>query len=98
MPNAQTSFFGWVVFLLEKYGTLFLRGTGMTLLVALTGTIIGFVIGLLVAIVRTTEPPRSRGIRCKNGAEKALLAVQRASSGRSSCCSTSTSRSSAVRR
>ena len=35
MPNAQTSFFGWVVFLLEKYGTLFLRGTGMTLLVAL---------------------------------------------------------------
>ena len=38
MPNASTSFFGWVAFLLEKYGMLFLRGTGMTLLIALTGT------------------------------------------------------------
>ncbi len=38
MPTASTSFFGWVAFLLQKYGMLFLRGTGMTLLVALTGT------------------------------------------------------------
>ena len=36
MPNASTSFFGWVYFLLQKYGMLFLRGTGMTLLIALT--------------------------------------------------------------
>ena len=47
------TFFGWVAFLLDKYGQLFLRGTGFTLLVALSGTIIGFIIGLLVAIVRT---------------------------------------------
>lgn len=48
-----TSFFGWVSFILEEYGPLFLRGTGVTLLVALSGTIIGFVLGLLVAILRT---------------------------------------------
>lgn len=48
-----TSFFGWVWFILEKYGPLFLQGTKTTLLVALTGTVIGFLIGLLVAILRT---------------------------------------------
>ena len=76
MPNR--TFFDWVLFLLDEYGSLFLRGTGMTLLIALTGTIMGFVIGLLVAIVRTTEPPRSRDIRCKDNAERAWLMIQRA--------------------
>ncbi len=53
-----TTFFGWVWFLLEKYGSLFLKGTGMTLLVAISGTLIGFAIGLLVAIVRTIPMPQ----------------------------------------
>ena len=53
MNALPTSFFGWVGFILEKYGTLFLSGVGITLLVAITGTIIGFAIGLLVAILRT---------------------------------------------
>ena len=44
-----STFFGWVAFLLEKYGT------GTTLLIALTGTVFGFLIGLLVAIARTIE-------------------------------------------
>ena len=61
MPTASTSFFGWVAFLLQKYGMLFLRGTGMTLLIALTGTVFGFIIGLLVAIVRATSPMPSLG-------------------------------------
>lgn len=39
-----------MAFLLQKYGMLFLRGTGMTLLIALTGTALGFALGLLVAI------------------------------------------------
>ena len=63
MPTASTSFFGWVAFLLQKYGMLFLRGTGMTLLVALTGTAFGFIIGLLVAIVRATSPMPAHGHR-----------------------------------
>ena len=78
MPTASTSFFGWVAFLLQKYGTLFLRGTGMTLLIALTGTVLGFLIGLLVAIVRTVALPQSRHQQKSTAAERASLALRRA--------------------
>ena len=50
-----TTFFGWVGYLLEEYGPLFLRGAGMTMLIAISGTILGFLIGLLVGIARTIE-------------------------------------------
>lgn len=56
-----TTFFGWVGFLIKQYGGLFLTGTGMTLLVSITGTVFGFLIGLLVAIARTIELPRGAG-------------------------------------
>ena len=48
-----STFFGWVRFLLEQYGPLFLSGVGVTLIVAITGTLAGFLLGLLVAILRT---------------------------------------------
>ena len=72
MPS---TFFDWVFFLLKQYGGLFLAGTGMTLLVSITGTVAGFIIGLLVAIVRTIELPRGAGAirRGLLGAVKALL-------------------------
>ena len=73
MPTASTSFFGWVAFLLQKYGMLFLRGTGMTLLVALTGTAFGFIIGLLVAIVRATSPMPTHGHRTAAAAVRSVL-------------------------
>ena len=73
MPTASTSFFGWVAFLLQKYGMLFLRGTGMTLLITLTGTIFGFVIGLLVAIVRATSPMPTLGRRSAAAAVRDAL-------------------------
>ena len=58
------TFFGWVGFLIDQYGGMFLRGTGVTLLVALTGTVLGFLIGLLVAIARTIEPaPRASAVK-----------------------------------
>ena len=78
MPTASTSFFGWVAFLLQKYGMLFLRGTGMTLLIALTGTVFGFIIGLLVAIVRATSPMPSLGRKSAAAAvrDALLKAVQ----------------------
>ena len=52
-----TTFFGWVGFILDEFGPLFLNGVGITLLVALTGTVIGFLLGLLVAILRTLPCP-----------------------------------------
>ena len=73
MPTASTSFFGWVAFLLQKYGMLFLRSTGMTLLVALTGTAFGFIIGLLVAIVRATSPMPAHGHRTAAAAVRSAL-------------------------
>ena len=60
VPNG---FFAWVGFLLEKYGPLFLRGTGVTLEVALTGTVLGFLLGLLVAILRTIPLPQGGWLR-----------------------------------
>ena len=41
-----TTFFGWVGFLAKEYGGLFLRGTGTTLLIAISGTVLGFLLGL----------------------------------------------------
>lgn len=49
------SFFQWVAYLWQEYWGLFLSGTGNTLLVAISGTVLGFVVGLLVAILRTTQ-------------------------------------------
>ena len=46
-----TTFFGWVGFLAKEYGGLFLRGTGVTLLIALTGTILGFLLGLFCFVL-----------------------------------------------
>lgn len=57
-----TTFFGWVELLLEKYGSLFLKGMGTTMLVAITGTILGFVIGLLVAVARAIPLRQEDGI------------------------------------
>jgi len=45
--------FDWIEKILTEYWSNFLRGTGYTLIMALAGTIIGFLIGLLVAIIRT---------------------------------------------
>ena len=50
MPD---TFFGWVVFFNQKYGTFFLKGAGTTLLIASISTLIGFALGLCVAMVRT---------------------------------------------
>ncbi|MDR0852183.1 MAG: amino acid ABC transporter permease [Clostridiales Family XIII bacterium] len=48
----ERSFFDWILLYIDKYGELFLQGTGITLLLAVVGTVAGGVIGLLVAIVR----------------------------------------------
>ncbi|GKU25367.1 amino acid ABC transporter permease [Clostridium folliculivorans] len=54
--------FDWVVKIVSENWQMFLRGAGTTLLVALTGTIIGFVIGLLVGVVRTVPMPE-KGVK-----------------------------------
>ena len=55
------SFFDWVIRILQNYWPMFIRGTGITLLISMTGTIAGFVIGLLAGIVRTIPVPENAG-------------------------------------
>lgn len=47
------TFFGWVLFLVDKYGMIFLKGAGVTLALAVIGTAIGCIIGLIVGIIQT---------------------------------------------
>ena len=62
MPTAQSGFFEWVLFFVKTYGSLFLQGAGTTLLIALTGTIVGFIIGLGVGYVRAMPCERENGL------------------------------------
>ena len=47
------SLFDWIIKLFQEYWVQFLNGTKNTLIMALTGTIAGFLIGLLIAVIRT---------------------------------------------
>ena len=49
------NFFERVLYLLEKYGSEYLSGTLMTLLLALVGTIVGLIFGCGLAILRNLE-------------------------------------------
>lgn len=51
--NMPTTFFGWVAFLVEKYYLDFLRGLGVTLELAIIGTLLGCLIGFVVGTVRS---------------------------------------------
>lgn len=46
-----TNVLGWMLFLAQKYSSLFLEGTLITLYVSVAGTILGFILGYLVGIV-----------------------------------------------
>ena len=48
-----TTFFGWVSFLWDKYYLDFLRGLGVTLELAVIGTLLGCLIGFVVGIIRS---------------------------------------------
>lgn len=63
------SFFDWIVKLASEYWLQFLSGTKNTIIMALTGTIAGFIIGLLIAVVRTI-PIGEKDNALKKGAMK----------------------------
>ncbi len=51
--QTPTTFFEWIALIVEKYWLWFLQGAATTLFIAITGTVIGFFIGLLVGVIRT---------------------------------------------
>lgn len=53
--DSPVTFWGWVLFIINKYGILFIKGAFYTLILAIIGTAIGCIIGFLVGIVRTIE-------------------------------------------
>ena len=61
MPS---TFFEWIPFLWKEYSPLLLKGAWTSLYLAFLGTAIGFLVGLLVAIIRTIpDPPKTKRIR-----------------------------------
>jgi putative lysine transport system permease protein len=56
----------WVIKIISENWPMFLRGAGLTLLIALTGTIIGAAIGLFAGVIRTIPVP-------ERGAKKVFL-------------------------
>lgn len=47
------TFTGRIIFILQKYGVSFIRGAGVSMILALVGTAIGCIIGFAVGIVQT---------------------------------------------
>jgi His/Glu/Gln/Arg/opine family amino acid ABC transporter permease subunit len=50
MPS---DFGGRIVYLLQQYGPSFLKGAGVTMIIALVGTLIGCLIGFVIGIIQT---------------------------------------------
>ncbi len=67
-------FFDTVAKIFGKYGPMFLQGAGATLLIAITGTLIGFAIGLGIGIIRTI-PLDAKGSPVKRILLKAINAI-----------------------
>ena len=53
LASTGRNFWDWVIFLLQVGGHDLLMGAEITLLLALTGTVIGCIIGFLVGVVQT---------------------------------------------
>lgn len=51
--NLPTSFLGWVFYIIQNYGGLFVKGALYTLVLAIIGTVVGCIIGFFVGIIRT---------------------------------------------
>ena len=69
------SFFQDVINIVAKYYPQLLSGVGNTMLIALTGTVAGLVIGLLTGIVRTAPFSRNGFVRVLHKILNAVIAV-----------------------
>lgn len=62
----EKTFLEWIVFLLQKYGMEFLKGMGVTVIIAMLGTLLGFLIGFIMGIIQTIPVSPEQG-RIRNG-------------------------------
>ncbi len=45
----------WMIFLADKYASMFLEGTRLTLLIAILGTLLGFVLGYVIGLIQDAK-------------------------------------------
>lgn len=55
-----TSFWGWIVFLIQQYHSSYLQGLVTTLAASLSGTILGCCLGFVVGVIQTIDFQKSR--------------------------------------
>ena len=58
---SEMNFLERILYILQKYGTSYLKGAGTTLLIALVSTFIVCIIGFLVGIIQTIPLDKTRG-------------------------------------
>jgi len=64
------TFLGWVPFLFNEYGSMFVKGAAITFYIAIVSTFLGTIIGFLVGIIQTI-PVRSKD----NSFKKIILTI-----------------------
>ena len=57
---SSMNFLERIIYILQKYGVSYLKGTGATLLIALVSTLIGCIIGFLSGIIQTIPVDKKR--------------------------------------
>lgn len=70
--SSPTTFFEWVVFLLQQYHNSYLQGMLTTLETSLTGTLLGCCLGFVVGLVQSVDLHRDMG-----AVKKVLLLIPR---------------------
>lgn len=73
--DVEQSSLSWVVSIVKENGPMFLRGAGMTLLISMVGTILGFFLGLIVGVIKTIPVPAKKGKRILQKIVNILLSV-----------------------
>ena len=68
-----TSFFGWIVFLVQQYHNSYLQGLVTTLTTSLSGTLLGCCVGFVVGMIQSIDYQKDRG-----ALQNLLLAVPKA--------------------
>ena len=56
-----TSFFGWIVFLIQQYHNSYLQGLVTTLTTSLSGTLLGCCVGFVVGMIQSIDYQKDRG-------------------------------------
>ncbi len=52
----------WMIFLAQKYSSMFIKGTWLTLYIAVIGTILGFVLGYVIGIIQDVRINAGDGV------------------------------------